>query len=119
MSHCSYVNEENSGPMNGWYCNAVGAYVDSSLYQNYCSGSAACQYCPHLGGDDRFRTGPGQGRGSVAEAPFDAPINDGFACIYGPPPINDGFACIYGPPPVNRVGLRERFRRFLGRFRRG
>ena len=56
MGNCSYVNQEKSGPSNGWYCNKAGTYVDSSYWRNYCSGSTSYRYCPYLGGDDRFRT---------------------------------------------------------------
>lgn len=60
MGNCSYVNQEKSGPSKGWYCNKAGAYVESSYWRNYCSGSTSSSHCPYLGGDDKFRN-PGGG----------------------------------------------------------
>lgn len=55
MANCSFVNEEESGTVNGWYCNVKGEFVEYSLYTNYCNSQVNCEHCPYLGGDDRFR----------------------------------------------------------------
>lgn len=55
MANCYNVNEEKSGPMNGWFCNVCGQSVDSDIYTNYCNDIVNCQYCPYMGGDDRIR----------------------------------------------------------------
>ena len=55
MGQCEYVNNEKSGPWNGWYCNIAKESVERSLHQNYCNSSVACKYCPLRGGDDRYR----------------------------------------------------------------
>lgn len=59
MGQCGYVNDEKSGPWNGYYCNRIGGYVrEEGLTKYYCSSSVACQYCPYVGGDDRYRRKP-------------------------------------------------------------
>ncbi len=55
MANCPNVNQEKSGPMNGWFCNVCGEPVDSDFYTNYCDDIVNCEYCPYNGGDDRIR----------------------------------------------------------------
>ena len=55
MANCPYVDQEESGPSNGWYCSIVERSVDYGFYSNYCCSAVSCEHCPYRGGDDRLR----------------------------------------------------------------
>lgn len=55
MANCPYVDQEKSGPSNGWYCSIAGEAVGYDFHSNYCSSSVSCEHCPYCGGDDRLR----------------------------------------------------------------
>lgn len=55
MANCPNVNEEKSGPVNGWFCNVCGGPVGRDFYTNYCDSIVNCEYCPYNGGDDHIR----------------------------------------------------------------
>lgn len=55
MGKCEYV-DDNANFLDGWHCKIIGGKVDDpDIVGYYCKSSVACEYCPHRGGDDRYR----------------------------------------------------------------